>query len=303
MIKSILAPSTINHSTIIPVLILLLSSAALGMSSSPGDPTISGCEFQRVAHVIDGDTFMLEDGRKVRMIGVDTPETVDPRKDVQFFGKRAARKLREWIEGKVVCLRRDVDRTQETDKYGRLLRYVWLYQPHPQQGGTGGFFVNAGLIKQGYAFAYTKYPFQYLEEFRDYEREARQKSLGLWNKEKYKEWHDNILKNKKKALLCRNNEIICPEDAIHHIGEIKTVRFFVKKSYDSGRIVFLNSKNDFKDPENFTAVILKKDKHRFPPSPADHYWGKTVDVTGMIKEYKGRAEIIIKNPSQIKIVE
>jgi endonuclease YncB( thermonuclease family) len=298
---------TISTTIITSIFILSLTLNLFAMSSPPDDPVLSGCEFYRVSHVIDGDTFTLDDNRKVRMIGVDTPETVDPRKDVQFFGKEAARKLKEWIEGKVVCLRKDIDRTQEADKYGRLLRYVWIYS-NSEESPSGrkllkGFFVNAELIKQGYAFAYTRYPFQYLEDFRLYERQARQKNLGLWDKEKYKDWHDNIVENKKKSLACKDPQTICPEDAIRHIGETKTVRFFVKKSYDSGRAVFLNSRNDFKDPENFTAVIFKKDKHKFTHSPSDYYWGKTVDVTGIIKEYDGRAEIILKDPSQIKIVE
>ncbi len=300
------ASSIIHYVTIIFALIFLIFFNAYGMSSSPNDPILSECEFHMVSHVIDGDTFMLDDGRKVRMIGVDTPETVDPRKDVQFFGKEAAKRLREWIEGKVVCLRKDIDKTQDTDKYGRLLRYVWIYskaeETSPGEKLIKGFFVNAELIKQGYAFAYTRYPFQYLEDFRSYERQAREDNFGLWNKERYTEWQDNVEENKARSLTCGELKTICPEDAINHIGEQKTVRFFVKKSYDSGRAIFLNSKNDFKDPDNFTAVIFNRDRHKFPPSSSDYYGGKTIDVTGVIKEYQGRAEIILENPSQITIV-
>ncbi len=299
-------PETLHRWIIIIITLSLLSLSPFhlyGMSSSPEETILSGCEFQRVSHVIDGDTFVLEDGRKVRMLGVDTPETVDPRRDVQFFGKEAARRLREWIEGEVVCLRRDADRTQDTDKYGRLLRYVWIYRPSSRQEPVKGFFVNAELIKQGYAFAYTRYPFQYLEDFRAYERQARQKNLGLWDEERYKEWHENLKESESISLTCGRAETICPDDAINHVGETRTVRFFVRKSYDSGRAVFLNSKNDFRDPDNFTAVIFKKDKHKFLRPPSEYYWGKTVDVTGVIEEYDGRAEIIIKDPSQIRIVE
>jgi len=258
------------------------------------------CDFQKVSRVIDGDTFELTDGTKVRLIGVNTPETVDPRRDVEWFGREATKKLKEWIEGQTVCLKRDRDKTQDIDKYGRLLRYVWKYDP---QKDKEGFFVNAELIKQGYGFAYTRYPFQYLEDFRRYERQAREDNRGLWNEEKYRAWKRRLKENLDIAQTCGQEEVICPEDAINHIGELKTVRFFVKKSHDSGRTIFLNSKNDFTEPDNFTAVIFKKDMDKFPPDPADFYWGKTVDVTGVIKKYEGRAEIILKNASQIRIVK
>lgn len=272
------------------------------MSSTPKQDILSECEFHRVFRVMDGDTFMIENGKKVRLIGVDTPETVDPRKDVQFFGKEAARILKGWIEGKEVCLKRDIDKTEDIDKYGRLLRYVWVYQ---RVGGriVNGFFVNAELIKQGYAFAYTRYPFQYLEDFRRYERHARENNIGLWNKNRYQEWQSSIEGSKIRSLTCGQSNTICPEDAIKHIGKYKTVRFFVKKTYDSGKTVFLNSKNNFKDPDNFTAVIFSRDKYKFPSSPSDYYWGKTIDVTGIIKRYEGRAEIILKSPSQVRIVK
>jgi micrococcal nuclease len=251
------------------------------------------CVYKKVSHVIDGDTFKLSDGTIIRLIGVDTPETQDRRTDVQWFGREAKKKLREWVEGKAVCLLPDRDETNNIDKYGRLLRYVWK---------TDGFFVNAELIKQGYGFAYTRYPFQYMEKFRMYEKQARLGNLGLWNTQKQETWDREIKRNLSFAQTCGKEQTICPEDATRYIGQYKTVRFFVKKAYDSGKTIFLNSKNNFKDPDNFTAIISNDDKKNFPPDPEDFYWGKTVDVTGKITEYKGRAEIILKDIKQIRIV-
>lgn len=290
---------------------LTLSNSLYAMGKSPPllseDPGISKCNFQTVSRVIDGDTFEIPDGSRVRLIGVDTPETVDPRKHVEWFGREASKKLKEWIEGKTVCLKQDRDKTQQVDKYGRLLRYAWKYIPDEgtagKTSGVKGFLVNAELIKQGYGFTYTRYPFQYLENFRKYEREARENNHGLWDKKKQEIWERTIKKNQTLAKTCGKAETICPEDALNHVGQYKTVRFFVKKSYDSGKAVFLNSKNNFKDYDNFTTVIFEADKDNFPPQPEDYYWGKTVEVTGKIKEYKGRAEIILKNSSQITIVE
>jgi micrococcal nuclease len=71
-------------------------------------------------------------------------------------------------EGKRVRLEFDQDRV---DRYGRTLAYVYL---------EDGTFFNAEIVRQGYGFAYTRFPFRYLEQFRDYEREAREAKRGLW---------------------------------------------------------------------------------------------------------------------------
>lgn len=281
------------------------------MEASPpplsDEAKIAKCNFQTVSRVIDGDTFETADGTKIRLLGVDTPEILDPRKDIQWFGKEASLKLREWIEGETVCLRQDRDKTQDIDKYGRLLRYAWKYTNGKQTSDNTkileGFFVNAAIIQQGYGFTYTKYPFHYLEDFRKYERVARESNRGLWNNKKQEIWKRELEKNRGLAKTCGKAETICPENAVNRIGEYKTVRFFVKKSYDSGKAVFLNSKNNFEDYDNFTAVLFEADRNKFPSQPADLYLGKTIDVSGRIKEYKGRAEIILKNSSQIQVIK
>ena len=277
------------------------------LSPLSDEAKIAKCNFQTASRVIDGDTFEIADGTKIRLLGVDTPEILDPRKDIQWFGKEASLKLREWIEGETVCLRQDRDKTQDIDKYGRLLRYAWKYTNGKQTSDNAkileGFFVNAAIIQQGYGFAYTKYLFHYLEDFRKYERVARENNRGLWNNKKQEIWKKELGKNRSLAKTCGKAETICPENAVNHIGEYKTVRFFVKKSYDSGKAVFLNSKNNFEDYDNFTAVLFKDDRNKFPSQPADLYLGKTIDVSGRIKEYKGRAEIILKDSSQIQVIK
>jgi micrococcal nuclease len=272
--------------------------------SQPRESEISQCDFQKVLRVIDGDTFETKDNDRVRLIGVDTPETADTRKTVEWFGREASKKLREWIEGETVCLREDIDKTRGIDKYGRLLRYVWKYPSDSiESQKSESFFVNAELIKQGFGFAYTRYPFQYLEDFRKYERNARMHDRGLWDRTKQDAWEREIAINRELARTCGGAGTICPEDALNYAGKHKTVRFFVEKSYDSGKAVFMNSKRNFKDDDNFTAVIFKASRHRFKPHPADLYWGKTIDVSGTIKLYDSRAEIILNNSSQIQIIQ
>lgn len=125
-------------------------------------------EWRRVVRVVDGDTLVLDGRERVRLIGVDTPESVDPRRPVERFGREAAAFTRRLAEGRRVRLAYD---RQRTDSYGRTLAYVYL---------EDGTFLNAEIIRQGYGYAYTRFPFHYLEEFRGYEREARAARRGLW---------------------------------------------------------------------------------------------------------------------------
>jgi len=122
----------------------------------------------KVVKVVDGDTIALENGEVVRYIGIDTPETVHPSKPVQCFGKEASEKNKELVEGKMVKLEKDVS---ERDKYGRLLRYVWV----------NGIFVNDYLVREGYAYVSTYPPdVKYSEQFLKAQQEARENKKGLW---------------------------------------------------------------------------------------------------------------------------
>ncbi len=133
-------------------------------------PSTDG-ERVRVVRVIDGDTIDVEiDGKieRVRYIGIDTPETVDPRKPVQCFGVEASKRNKELVEGKMVRLEKDIT---DRDKYNRLLRYVWL----------GDTLINQTLVEQGYAKSYSYPPdIKYQDKFVAAERKAREDKLGLW---------------------------------------------------------------------------------------------------------------------------
>lgn len=129
----------------------------------------------RVTKVVDGDTFEVEGGLRIRMLGVDTPETKDPRRPVGCFGKEASAKAKELLDGKIVILQKDVS---EEDKYKRLLRYVFL----PLDNGEL-LFVNDYLIREGFAKALTIPPdVKYTEQFLQAQREARAARRGLWGK-------------------------------------------------------------------------------------------------------------------------
>lgn len=141
---------------------------------SPTISSASASATMKVTRVIDGDTIELANGKKVRYIGIDTPETKHPTKGVQCFGVEAYRKNKELIEGKEVQLEKDVS---ETDKYGRLLRYVYIASSSAQPR----IFVNEYLVKEGYATAATFPPdVKYAELFRKDQQQAREQQKGLW---------------------------------------------------------------------------------------------------------------------------
>lgn len=135
-----------------------------------------------VVKVIDGDTIsIMKNGKTVtlRLIGLDTPETVDPRKPVQCFGKAASDKAKEILTGKTVRL--EFDASQGTfDKYGRTLAYVFLADPSTSLGASGTSF-NEYMIAAGYAHEYTyNLPYKYQKEFKAAESHAREEKKGLW---------------------------------------------------------------------------------------------------------------------------
>jgi endonuclease YncB( thermonuclease family) len=126
-------------------------------------------KYRLCVRVVDGDTIVLDGNETVRLIGVDTPETKDPRRAVHYSGAEASAFTQKLVEGKSVRLEYD---QEQKDKYGRTLAYIYL---------EDGTFVNAEIIKQGIGFAYIKYPFKYLDQFYAMEREARIKEIGFWS--------------------------------------------------------------------------------------------------------------------------
>lgn len=134
----------------------------------------AGSSKATVVRVVDGDTIRVNlNGEEVtiRMIGLDTPETKDPRKPVQCYGQEASNKAVQLLDGTTVYL--EVDPTQGTyDAYQRLLSYVWM---------SDGRLFNQLMIEDGYAFEYTyNKPYKYQSAFKNAERMAREQQRGLW---------------------------------------------------------------------------------------------------------------------------
>lgn len=140
---------------------------------SPGN---GNHDYYMVTRIVDGDTFWIDDGtekgRKVRLIGVDAPETRrTSRKQVGLFGVESKRYLTTQLLDKEVRLEFDVDRT---DRYGRTLAYVYL---------RDGTFVNAELLRHGFGVVMTVPPnVKYSGDFLELQIEARENKKGLWKR-------------------------------------------------------------------------------------------------------------------------
>lgn len=139
--------------------------------------------FATIQRVVDGDTVIVLPENSsttvtLRLIGINTPETVDPRKKVECFGKEASLKAKEMLAPETK-IRIEFDPTQSSkDKYGRLLGYVFILS---REGSE--LFFNKYMIEQGYGYEYTyDKPFTYQEEFKKAQRTAEAEKRGLWSK-------------------------------------------------------------------------------------------------------------------------
>lgn len=191
MDKNIKFLITITLSVVITGLCLLLFGSNLEARQAKGVPTsiheviikesssaaILGVKEEGilVTEVIDGDTFKLETGETVRMIGIDTPETVDPRRPVGCFGKESSNETKLLLTGKRVILQKDVT---DKDKYDRILRLVYL-----PIGYGNLLFVNDYLVREGFAKVYTYPPdIKFDKKFKQAETQAKEGKKGMWEK-------------------------------------------------------------------------------------------------------------------------
>lgn len=136
--------------------------------TAPGDTV-------QVTEVYDGDTIAVQRGstvEKVRFLGIDTPETKDPRKPVQCFGKEASNRTKELLTGRRVRLEMDPSQG-ERDRYGRILAYIWR---------DDGLFVNKSLLEDGFAneYTYQSVAYKYQAEFKAAAQSAEAQAKGLW---------------------------------------------------------------------------------------------------------------------------
>ena len=222
--------------------------------------------------VIDGDTFKLETGETVRLIGIDAPELSQP------GGEESREYLTRLILNKGVTLEKGYG---DRDKYNRLLRFVYI----------DDVCVNEEMIRQGYAEArYMLSEDPKREHYLRLEMEAETAKAGLWR--------DNIFQPRSNLRWEDDIPVITWKDAENNYSQYVIIEGTIVDTYNSGNVCFLN----FDTNQYFTAVIFASDFPGFPFIPEGFYLGKTVQIIGIIKEYKGSPEIIVKTPQQIRIV-
>ncbi len=178
----------IFNGVVIVLILILLSKPSVQSSLSellglrdeirqnvPQKIDYSQLEKVKVNRVVDGDTIILEDSRRVRYLNIDTPESAHPNKPVQCFGKEAFTINRDLVEGKEVWLKFD---KEKEDRYNRLLAFVFLPGKNTNDISQS---VNAYLVEMGFARVNIIKPNDtYSTEFAKLEREARKNNRGVW---------------------------------------------------------------------------------------------------------------------------
>jgi len=164
-----------KESAIVPTTPVKTDPEPVPQTATADSPVLNEGELYRVTSIVDGDTIKVSmngQTETIRFIGIDTPETKDPRKPVQCYGKEASSRMQHYAQSKNVRLEDDPSQG-DRDKYGRLLRYVYT-----EDGKNIAYY----MIKEGYAHEYTyNKPYKYQTEFQDAESYARENLLGLWS--------------------------------------------------------------------------------------------------------------------------
>ena len=221
----------------------------------------------------DGDTFQLNTGETVRLVGIDAPEMFEPGGDISRDF------LASLIQGKEIIL---ASGEKERDAYDRLLCYVYV----------DDICVNEEMVRKGYAeVRYFSPDDPHLTYYIELEMEADHNNAGLWA--------CGIFQS-RIHVPWENIPVIPIEDAVTHSGEYVIIEGFIETTHNSGTACFLNVHSD---AVQFTAVIFSCDFNRFPGPPEIYYLKKKVQIAGIVNQYRGNPEIIVKIPEQIRILE
>lgn len=146
-------------------------------------PAFAYAQTTKVVRVIDGDTYVISSGEKVRMLGIDAPEMNT------YFGNDAKLYLKHLIEGKTIRIKDDI-MNQDKDRYGRLLRYTYLNNQD----------INLRMVCDGYAIAYTRFKFSKKSSYTHCQSTATQDKLGMWATK----GAEKLFKQKKEKKKSKN---------------------------------------------------------------------------------------------------
>jgi len=252
----------------------------------------------RVTRVYDGDTVeALVSGRreKIRYIGIDTPEMDDPRPAVLEMAREAARANRELVGGRIVRLELDIE---QRDRFGRLLAYVWL----------GDTLVNEWLVSEGYAAAPSFPPnVRYQDRLRDAEQDARVGERRLWDGRlaggpiRFPDGEVGSGAREGSTSRPGDGPRIAAYEGAAFEGRVVTVCDSVASArfQGPGRRTFLNLARPYPD-QPFTLVVPYEIRQEFDWNPEELFEHRNVCAAGKVTLYRGKPEITIFDPAQIR---
>ena len=257
-------------------------------SFSPTDcshiPELPDGSLKLVTKIIDGDTFLIEGGYSVRILGIDADERGHP------CYEEAKTRLEELILNKEVKLEKG---TEDKDQWCRYLRYVFLNEEN----------ISLTLVKEGLVVArFSPEDVKYREEIARAEKEAKENKIGCkWGKREEEKEETVSCQWKKLTQELTGLKVIGACQAGNYYGKEVIVEGEVASTYRSKtNTVFLNFEKPYPN-QCFTGVIFSSDQYKFVEYPEKYYSDKRVRIRGTIKEYKGKPEIILKDPSQIEV--
>jgi len=228
--------------------------------------------------VYDGDTFSLMDGRKVRLLGIDTAEMNWDDGDPDFYAREAFDYTKEILLNKYVYLQYD---QQIKDNYDRTLAYVFL---------EDGTLLNLKLLQDGYASLLLIPPNSLYDEFfKEAAGKARKDLKGIWNR-----WNE----------INETLPQISPEEAKDYMGEEVIVEGLIDKSHDKDAVLLFDVKEFTQETEAaLQVVIFEDDFKKFDYDPLAYLIDRRIKVSGQVEEYKGQIEIIVDSPLQIMVLD
>lgn len=233
--------------------------------STISSPTLQANEIVQVSYVIDGDTVVLEDGRKVRLIGINAPEKKSESRDAEPFSLEASLALQQMTLGKSVLL---IKGKQSVDRYGRTLAYIETMD---------GMDVQSNLIGRGYASYVAISPnVGRIERYRDVEKNTRNKKVGIWSQDNIvTDWHAN--RSDYRGFVIHQSKI--------KIIEQSSRAFFLYT--DTG----IRVRIDFQDQERY-----------WNTQDIDGYLRQKVELRGWVYQRENQLEVRVSHPSMMTIL-
>ena len=244
---------------------IFICLALLSACADPGNKS-GGSFTAKVDWVADGDTLRLDDGRNVRLLGINTPELAQDGKPDEALAKEARLLLRELVDKQTVQI---ITGEQTHDKYGRLLAYVF----HDDTD------VQHELLKRGLASAIAIPPnVRMADRYLTAESEARRSGIGIWQQEQFK---------------------VVPADQVddNTEGHFKFVTGRVRKISESKSNLLL------KLSRNFFVAIPHQDWEEYWQGSVNKFSGETIEVRGWIYKSKKQFRIRVRHPVMLQILE